>query len=112
VISLSERSEVTVREDLQYLIDTYGGSPSFYREEKTKLPVVYLYDSYLTKPESWRKILDPQSPSTIRNTAIDAVMLGLYVNHDSQDQLKNGLFDGFYTYFAADVPVISMLSLV
>lgn len=94
---------MTVKDDIRYLVDTYGHSPAFYRESKSQKPVVYIYDSYHTLPMDWRSILDANSPHSIRNTPYDALLLGLYVNHDSGPGLRDSHFDGFYTYFAAEV---------
>lgn len=97
------RSEQTLKEDLKYLVDKYGSSNSFYRDTNNgNRPVIYLYDSYHTKPEAWAEILDPQSPGTIRGTKYDAIILGLYLTPSDKTVTKKAHFDGVYTYFAAD----------
>lgn len=102
IVSLG-RSEQTLKEDLKYLVDKYGASNSFYRDTNNgNRPVIYLYDSYHTKPEAWATILDPQSPDTIRGTKYDAVILGLYLTSSDKTVSKKAHFDGVYTYFAAD----------
>jgi len=40
--------------------------------------------------------------STIRNTELDAMLIGLYVNAGDEQKLNRSGFDGLYTYFAAD----------
>jgi glycoprotein endo-alpha-1,2-mannosidase len=98
------RNEQTVKEDLKYLVDKYGASNSFYRDtDRGNRPVIYLYDSYHTKPEAWAKILDPQSADTIRGTKYDTIVLGLYLNSQDKEVSKRAHFDGVYTYFAAEV---------
>ncbi|XP_022103516.1 glycoprotein endo-alpha-1,2-mannosidase-like [Acanthaster planci] len=97
------RSELTFVEDLKYIIDTYGNHPAFYRyKHKGKdLPLVYLYDSYLTSSRAWGRVFKKNSPLSIRETKYDAVIIGLYVEQKHSNDLLVGGFDGFYTYFAA-----------
>ena len=97
------RNEKSLKEDLKYLVDKYGASNSFYRDTNNgNRPVIYLYDSYHTKPEDWAKILDPKSSETIRGTKYDTIVLGLYLNSKDKDSTKAAHFDGVYTYFAAE----------
>jgi glycoprotein endo-alpha-1,2-mannosidase len=97
------RSAASVRENLKYLIDTYGDSPAFYRSrELGNRPLVYLYDSYLIPAQEWATILAPDRPDTIRGTAYDAAMIGLWVKSGDGEFMKEGHFDGFYTYFATE----------
>lgn len=97
------RSEITVKEDLRYLIDTYGNHPALYRDKDNgNRPLYFLYDSYHTPAEKWQSILDPASPNTIRGTDIDGIMIALYVDYKDQNLITMGKFDGFYTYFATD----------
>jgi hypothetical protein len=93
-----------VREDIRYIIDKYGSSSSFYRDQvNEKLPVMYFYDSYLIPSNEWATIFDPNGEKTIRNTPYDIIALGLYLNEADKATLTTAHFDGLYTYFAAEV---------
>jgi len=104
----AHRSALSVKRDLQYLVQTYGGSPAFYRcASRNHLPVVYVYDSYHTSARDWASILSPSGPSSIRGTDHDAIMLALWVKGDSPSSsagiepfVAASHFDGAYTYFA------------
>jgi glycoprotein endo-alpha-1,2-mannosidase len=97
------RTAISVREDIQYIVDKYGSSASFYRDEvNNNRPVMYLYDSYLIPATEWATIFDPKAPKTIRNTKYDVVALGLYVNQADKNTIPRAHFDGCYTYFAAE----------
>ena len=97
-----KRSPKSVKEDLKYIINTYGEHPAFYREEKSRLPMMYIYDSYLIRPNAWSTILKKTSKNTIRGTKYDCIMIGLLVESTHQTNIKNGHWDGFYTYFAVN----------
>ena len=45
------------------LFHRYGKHPSFYRYNN--LPLVYIYDSYLTPGKEWANIFQPQGESTV-----------------------------------------------
>jgi glycoprotein endo-alpha-1,2-mannosidase len=62
----------------------------------------YVYDSYLTPAEEWATVLSPQGEKTLRSTAYDAVVIGLWVKREDGQFMLTGHFDGFYTYFATD----------
>ena len=51
------RNAETTKKAIEYLIDKYGSQPAFYRNGKNKLPLFFVYDSYLTKKEEWKNIL-------------------------------------------------------
>ena len=98
------RNQNTVKDDIKYIINTYSSYPAFFQlsmNGKT-LPMIYVYDSYHTKPEEWSTILKKNAPNTIRGTKFDAFVIGLYVKISDGSDLKQGGFDGFYTYFAAN----------
>ena len=97
-----KRSAESVKDDLKYIIDTYGRHEAFYRDVESKLPVIYVYDSYLIPPESWSAILKQEGKNSIRKTKYDSIMIGLLVDAKHKEQIKNGGWDGFYTYFAVD----------
>ena len=97
-----KRSPESVKSDLKYIIDTYGKHPGFYVEEKSQLPMIYVYDSYLISPKSWSTILKKDGKNSIRNTKYDCLMIGLLVEHEHKSKIEDGHWDGFYTYFAVD----------
>ena len=103
------RTPKTVKNDLKYIIENYSKHPAFYRLDRTdrqnnavSLPLVYVYDSYLSTAEEWASILQPNQPNTIRGTDADCIMLSLLVEQSHQKTIIDGGFDGFYTYFAAN----------
>ena len=63
--------------------------------------MVYIYDSYNVPSSEWRELLAPDGKITIRNTPLDVIAIGLYVEKGDNSKLSSGYFDGFYTYFAA-----------
>lgn len=102
------RSPNTVREDLEYIVEKYSSHSALYKygrivdgTEKL-LPVVYIYDSYITAASQWAELLKPDAPNTIRGTELDCVAIGLLVERHHQEDILDGGFDGFYTYFAAN----------
>jgi len=97
------RNASMVRDGLVYLIDRFGEHPALYRDPKRgNRPMIYLYDSYLTKAEEWATILAPGGINTIRGTPYDTVVIGLWVKKTEERFFLDGHFDGFYTYFASD----------
>lgn len=99
------RNENTVRNDIVHIIDTYGHHKAFYKykiKDNALVPLFYIYDSYLTKPEKWARVLKPDGPNTIRGSKYDAVMIGLLVELHHTSYASLGGFDGLYTYFATD----------
>jgi glycoprotein endo-alpha-1,2-mannosidase len=96
------RSPLTVKADVKYLIDTYGKHPAFYYSEQKK-PLFFVYDSYLSKATEWSDVLSPAGSSTIRKTLYDADFMGLWVNDNEHQFFKDSGFDGFYTYFVSKV---------
>ncbi|XP_039271173.2 glycoprotein endo-alpha-1,2-mannosidase-like protein isoform X1 [Styela clava] len=101
-----DRSPESVKENLKYIIETYGDHPAFYRtstsEGSRKLPLVYVYDSYLIPANQWSKILKKRAEISIRGSIFDAVVIGLLVEKKHIWELSSAGFDGFYTYFAAE----------
>ncbi len=97
------RDADSTREALDYLVSRYGAHPACYRPAQLGgRPVVYIYDSYLTPATDWARLLQPDGEITIRNTELDAVMIGLWVSKDEGDFFVDGGFDGYYTYFGSD----------
>lgn len=102
------RSPRTVKDDLKYIMEKYSNHPAFYKHKHDgnrvvpELPLIYVYDSYISKPSEWAEVLKPGMPSTIRGTELDCVVIGLLVDRTHQQSILEGGFDGFYTYFASN----------
>ncbi len=99
---MEERNADTTLEWVKYIIDRYGNHPAFYREEDTKLPMFYVYDSYKTSAEDWARLLKEDGGISLRGTEYDALFIGLWVNKGEEQFMLKGGFDGFYNYFATD----------
>ncbi len=99
----SGRNARTTKAAIEYIIDTYGMHPAFYRsaalDGKT---FFFMYDSYLTTDKEWATLLLPGGDISIRNTKYDAIMIGLWVKKGEEEYFLNSGFDGFYTYFASE----------
>jgi len=94
------RTAAATRNALVYLLDRYGAHPALYRYRGR--PLAYIYDSYLVPAKEWATILAPEGVNTIRGTAYDTVMIGLWVKKGDGRFMEKGHFDGFYTYFTPD----------
>lgn len=94
-----KRSAATVRQDIGQILDTYGRHPAFFRTGGK--PWFFIYDSYLTKADEWHELLTSSGSMTIRNTPLDAVMIGLWVEKGEEPFFEQSGFDGYYTYFGA-----------
>ncbi|XP_065837717.1 glycoprotein endo-alpha-1,2-mannosidase-like [Oscarella lobularis] len=100
-----ERDATHMRNDIVYFMDKYGNHPAMYRFKKTNdvsLPMVYVYDSYLTDTQDWIDLLQPNGKSTVRGTKYDCVFISLLVTDRHKGLIERANFDGFYTYFAAN----------
>lgn len=88
------------KEHLEYISANYAQHPALYKVNGK--PLYYLYNSFNLKYHEWQSMLNPDSLSTIRNTALDGIFIGLWTTRfDGEFIVKSG-FDGFYTYFASD----------
>lgn len=97
------RNARTTRDAIAYLLEKLGRSPACHRlPDHGNRPVFFVYDSYLTPAREWAEVLTPAGASTLRGTSNDAVVIGLWVKEREEDFMKNGGFDGFYTYFGTD----------
>ncbi|KAI4458764.1 endo-alpha-12-mannosidase [Holotrichia oblita] len=102
------RNVVNLREHLRIFLNRFGNHPSLYRIRKfktkslKKLPLIYIYDSYLIGKDEWKQIFGKEGQLSVRNTEIDAVFIGLLADVLHRDHIKQSQFDGFYTYFAAN----------
>jgi glycoprotein endo-alpha-1,2-mannosidase len=97
------RNAATTRAAIGYLLDRFGASPALHRLPRHgNRPMFFVYDSYLTPGAEWATVLGPDGAQTLRGTAADAVVLGLWVKENEASFMREGGFDGFYTYFATD----------
>ncbi|KAM7083326.1 LOW QUALITY PROTEIN: glycoprotein endo-alpha-1,2-mannosidase-like protein [Ciconia maguari] len=100
------RDDHAVHENIKYIVDRYRSHPAFYKYKTStgkSLPLFYIYDSYLTRAESWASLLTPSGSHSLRNTAYNAVFVALLVEEEGHkhDILSTG-YDGTYTYFASN----------
>lgn len=93
------RNPENLRSNMAKILRQYGNHPAFYRMQGR--PCFFIYDSYLTPASEWARLLQPDGDLTIRNTDLDAVMIGLWVKPHEEDFFLESGMDGFYTYFAA-----------
>ena len=99
------RNAKTIKEQVRYILEKYGGHPAFYRtnhSNKTNLPLLYIYDSYLIDSSEWQQIFSKSGAMTVRDTDLDAIFIGLLVEGKHQSHILKSGFDGFYTYFATN----------
>jgi glycoprotein endo-alpha-1,2-mannosidase len=88
------------RELLEYISSSYHQHPAMYLIAGK--PLYYLYNSFQLKHDEWQSLMNPDSASTIRNTSLDGVFIGLWTTgFDGEFAVRSG-FDGVYTYFASD----------
>lgn len=101
-----DRDSQSVRKNIEYIINTYGDHPAFYRHHSVKTgrmsPLIYLYDSYLIKPAEWQRLFTQEGDISIRDSEYDCFAIGLLVDEKQQYAIKSSGFDGMYTYFAVD----------
>ena len=100
------RSVITIKEDLEYIYETYGHHKCIYRTSSTTEMnngefLFYVYDSYHIANVEWARLLTPEGDLSIRGTPQDGVFFGLWLNHYDGRDLVLGGFDGIYTYFAS-----------
>ncbi|KAM4865636.1 glycoprotein endo-alpha-1,2-mannosidase isoform 1-T4 [Thomomys bottae] len=101
----SNRDDQNMYENIKYIIEKYGNHPAFYRY-KTRtgnlLPLFYVYDSYITKPEKWANLLTTSGSHSVRNSPYDGLFIALLVEEKHKNDILQGGFDGIYTYFATN----------
>ena len=103
------RTPQSVRDDLQYIHAHYSQHPAFYKlqrsgeaSSKRQLPLIYIYDSYLSEAGEWAKVLKPGGALSVRGRDHDCLAIALLVDHKHMQFAVDGGFDGVYTYFAAE----------
>ena len=95
------RSPASIRDDLEFIQSKYYHHSSLYRVNQ-RYPVYYVYDSYHIAKDQWRELLTVGGDISIRNTSLDGIFIGLWLNPHDGIELSQGGFDGIYTYFVAD----------
>uniref|UniRef100_A0A8C8R881 Mannosidase endo-alpha like n=1 Tax=Pelusios castaneus TaxID=367368 RepID=A0A8C8R881_9SAUR len=99
------RDDHTVHENIKYIIDKYGSHAAFYKYKTStgrSLPLFYIYDSYLTPPESWANLFTQSGSHSLRNTPYDAMFIALLVEEGHKHDILSAGYDGMYTYFASN----------
>ncbi|XP_041105502.1 glycoprotein endo-alpha-1,2-mannosidase [Polyodon spathula] len=99
------RDDLSMYNSVKYIVDKYGDHPAFYRYKTSNgkhLPLFYVYDSYLTSPEIWTRLLKDSGHRSVRNTAYDGIFIGLLVEEKQKNEILTAGFDGLYTYFATN----------
>jgi hypothetical protein len=99
---LPGRDAAVSRAALASLLERFGDHPALWREVGGGRPLVFVYDSYLSPPDEWRRLLTAGGDLSIRGTDLDCVMIGLWVESGHGRDLLAAGFDGAYTYFATD----------
>ena len=104
------RTPQSVADDLKYIHLHYTQHLSFYKLEhvnhsngvKSLLPLIYIYDSYLSEVSEWARVLKHGGPHSVRGKDYDCIAIALLVERTHMQFAVDGGFDGVYTYFAAD----------
>ena len=104
------RTEVTLKHDITYIVDTYGDHPALYRAGPENRPVIYVYDAYHVKMERWADVFGRVGGAgrssgrhdSIRGTRYDVIAIALMLHIDDDEAYMTvGGFDGVYNYFAS-----------
>ena len=92
-----DRTAQSVWSDADYIEKMYGDHPALLRVGPHRLPLIYVYDSYLIPYSQWQDVGG-------RHEKKNAVYLGLVVEerHLGEIDQARSFFDGYYTYFAAE----------
>lgn len=100
------RNPINLQEYLRVFFNIFRNHTALYKIKKplgqVELPVLYIYDSYLTPAVAWKELLGTKGNLSIRNTEMDAIYIGLLAETQHKYHIKKSQFDGFYTYFAAN----------
>ena len=102
------RTPQSVRNDLRYIHTHYTSHPAFYKLQRVSssdgksLPLIYIYDSYLSEAKEWAMVFKPGSSYSVRGKDEDCIAIALLVEHSHMKFAVDGGFDGVYTYFAAE----------
>ncbi|XP_033837224.1 glycoprotein endo-alpha-1,2-mannosidase-like protein [Periophthalmus magnuspinnatus] len=99
------RNDQSVHDNVKYIIDRYGDHGAFYKfttSNGKSMPLFYIYDSYLTSPESWSELLSPTGSHSLRASVYDSLFIALIVEERHKHDILAAGFDGMYTYFASN----------
>jgi glycoprotein endo-alpha-1,2-mannosidase len=122
------RSAESVALDLKYLCERYFSHGAVARDARTGRPLLFVYDSYHIAAEGWARLLKRGGDlsAAVRGAAraaegasagagadagagagaaaapCDAHFIGLWLNAGDGRDLRDGGFDGAYSYFATD----------
>jgi len=99
---LPGRDAALSRQGIASLLARFGTHPALWREEGGGRPLVFVYDSYLSPVAEWARLLTPGGDLSIRGTAVDCAVIGLWVEARHGEELARGGFDGAYSYFATE----------
>lgn len=99
---LPGRDAALSRQAIAALLARFGAHPALWREEGSGRPLVFVYDSYLSPVAEWARLLEPDGDLSIRGTALDCAVIGLWVEAGHGEDLARAGFDGAYSYFATD----------
>lgn len=95
------RTAQSVADDVTFLLKHWGSHPALFRDaSRDGQPLFFVYDSYQIPPQSWAQVFAAQKLSV--KAGGSALMLGLWADSTHGAHLHQALFDGAYTYFAAD----------
>lgn len=96
------KSPTTTKQEIEFIIKNFGSHPAFYREEATKRPLFFIYDSYVIPAHEWFDVFGKNDKtSSFRNSEFDSDIIGLWCWKEDSSFFLNSGFDGFYTYFAS-----------
>ena len=89
-----------------YIHSHYTQHPAFYKlecvnssenGEKCLLPVIYIYDSYLSPASEWATVFRPDGALSVRGREYDCVAIALLVEHGHMHFVVDGGFDRVYS---------------
>ena len=96
------KSALATVNEMQFVIEQFGNLPAFYRDEKSKRPMFFVYDSYVIPASEWNKVLSKANDELLfRNTKYDSDVIGLFCGKEDTAFFQKAGFDGIYTYFAS-----------
>jgi len=95
----TNRNAENFRDNVKYIIDTFGDHPAFYRVNGK--PMFFIYDSYIVKNEEWARLFSKEGDLSVRDSKYDGIYIGLNLKRESLNDIVDSHLDGFYTYFGA-----------
>ncbi|CAA9996167.1 unnamed protein product [Nesidiocoris tenuis] len=88
-------------EQLKIFLKKYGSHKGIYRLRRRNrdLPVFYVYDPFDLGSSAWASVLSPTGSSSIRNTELDGVFIGLLADQAHRMEIKKSQFDVLFQHF-------------